>query len=60
VTRWDESVFALAERLHMPVYRLKQEMPLVEFLGWMHYYREDKGPVIDLSTASAADLAVFK
>jgi hypothetical protein len=37
-TDWERSLYVLAEFLHMPVYRIKQEMPLCELIGWCRHF----------------------
>jgi hypothetical protein len=37
------NVYALAENLHMPVYRLTDEMPVAEFLGWIEFNSQRRG-----------------
>lgn len=37
---WELTVYLLAEKLSMPVYKLKQEMPLAELMGWIQFIRE--------------------
>jgi len=39
---WETTLFILAEMLHIPVYKIRQEMPLSELLGWIHYI-QNKG-----------------
>ena len=34
----DIAVYELAYHLHMPVYKLAEEMPYEEFMGWMTYF----------------------
>ena len=36
---WERTLFILAEMLHMPVYKLREEMPLSEMLGWIRYIK---------------------
>ena len=40
MTQDERNLYALAERLHMPVYRLRSEMPYSEYRGWIEYLRE--------------------
>jgi len=39
MTGEERTLYALAERLHTPVYRLT-DMPYSEFLNWIEYFRE--------------------
>lgn len=41
---WDETLYILAENLRMPVYKILEEMPLKEFLGWLRYYQNKNKP----------------
>jgi hypothetical protein len=34
------NLFTLAENLHMTVERLRSEMPLREFFGWLKFYAQ--------------------
>jgi len=39
---WDASLYFLGETLHMPIYKIKAEMPLSEFIGWnKHFTRKN-------------------
>jgi hypothetical protein len=60
-SEWDESVYALAELLKMPVYKIKAEMPLSELIEWCRYFeRKNRAaappPPLELAAMSAADL----
>lgn len=39
MTQHEENIFALAERLSMGVWQLKQ-MPVSEYFGWMKYFEK--------------------
>jgi hypothetical protein len=39
MTQHEENLFALAERLSMGVWQLKQ-MPVSEYFGWMKYFQK--------------------
>jgi hypothetical protein len=41
MTAHERNLFALAERLHTPVYELREKMPMREYLDWIEYY-DDK------------------
>jgi hypothetical protein len=56
--RFEASLFVLGERLHMPVYKIRQEMPLHEFIGWLrHFNGGEKETPIDLTSIGKADVA---
>lgn len=37
----ERNLFALAERLHTPVYELKRNMGMAEFMQWCEYFSVD-------------------
>lgn len=41
MTTEERNLYALAERLHTPVFKLR-EMPYSEYLGWIKYLRESE------------------
>lgn len=44
----------------MPVYQIKREMPLDEFIGWMRYFNKDGEPKLtDLTQMSPDQLAAM-
>ena len=46
---WENSLYVLAEQLHMPVYQIRKEMPLSELIGWTRYYEnKNKPPPIEI------------
>ena len=55
---WETSLYVLGERLHMPVYKIKAEMPLSELMGWHRYFAEQQKPddSINLADMTEADL----
>jgi hypothetical protein len=62
---WDETVYVLAELLKMPVYKIKEEMPLSELIGWCRYFEKKNNPnpafgngapVFELASMSKEDL----
>lgn len=54
---YERALFGLGERLSMPVYKIKEEMPLYEFLGWLRYFnQDDEEEPIDLTEATPDDL----
>jgi hypothetical protein len=56
--KFDTSLYVLAERLHMPVYKIRKEMPLYEFIGWLRYFNGgDKPAPVDLTTVGKDQLA---
>lgn len=60
-SEWDESVYALAELLKMPVYQIKAEMPLSELIGWCRYFDQRTAkvaapPPLELAAMSKEDL----
>lgn len=54
---WEFTLYAVADRIHTPVYRLKTEMPMREFMGWLRYMQKPAEKPVDLATAGAEDLA---
>lgn len=34
---WEASLFVLADYLKIPVYQIREEMPLYELIGWCRY-----------------------
>jgi len=54
---WDFTLYVVADRLHMPIYKLKDEMSLREFIGWIRYIQGPKSKPIDLNNASQDELA---
>lgn len=46
---WERNLYSLAERLHTPVYKLRQEMPFSELLGWMEFLAEPSAPAFDVN-----------
>jgi hypothetical protein len=58
---WDETVYVLAELLKMPVYKIMEEMPLSELIGWCRYFEKRNNPtygepVLELASMSKEDL----
>jgi hypothetical protein len=41
---WDRTLYVVAERLCMPVYKLRAEMPLAELIGWVDHFRQQSQP----------------
>jgi len=57
-TDWDETLYILAEQLRMPVYKILEEMPLKEFLGWLRYYQNKNKPkAIDVTEFTPEQLS---
>ncbi len=54
---WEFTLYAVADRVHLPIYRLKAEMPMREFMGWLKYMQKPAEKPVDLATAGAEDLA---
>lgn len=54
---WEFTLYAVADRVHLPIYRLKAEMPMREFMGWLRYMQKPAEKPVDLATAGAEDLA---
>lgn len=54
---WEFTLYAVADRVHLPIYRLKAEMPMCEFMGWLRYMQKPAEKPVDLATAGAEDLA---
>lgn len=54
---WEFTLYAVADRLHLPIYRLKAEMPMREFMGWLKYMQKPAEKPVDLANAGAEDLA---
>lgn len=52
---WDNSVYALAERLHCFADDIRHRMTLREFIGWHEYYNKQDAPV-DLTEMSKEDV----
>jgi hypothetical protein len=50
-SEWEESLYNLGELLHMPVYKIKEEMPLSELIGWSRHFAKVKEPVKKEMTA---------
>jgi len=38
MTKWDESLYFLAEALHTPVYELREKLPMSEYVGWQKFF----------------------
>lgn len=53
---FEPSLYALAERLCTPVYRIKAEMPLEEFIGWLRHLNRQDEPV-DLTKMDESQIA---
>jgi hypothetical protein len=51
---WEESLYVLAEKLHTPVYVIRREMPMSEFMGWIRYY-SDSSPAQQSGIEFSAD-----
>jgi hypothetical protein len=41
---WEASLYFLGEKLHMPVYKIKDEMPLSELIGWLNHFKRSSKP----------------
>ena len=44
---WEACLYVIGERLQMPVYKIKEEMPLSELIMWCRHFspqQEDKEP----------------
>lgn len=54
---WEFTLYAVADRVHLPIYRLMAEMPMREFMGWLRYMQKPAEKPVDLATAGAEDLA---
>lgn len=54
---WEYTIYAVADRVHMPVYRMKAEMPMKEFIGWIQYMQGPKEKPIDLNNVTNDELA---
>lgn len=54
---WEFTLYAVADRVHLPIYRLKAEMPMREFMGWLKYMQKPAEKPVDLATAGVEDLA---
>ena len=46
----EKGLYVLAELLHVPVYKLKAEMPTSEYMGWQEYLSE-KNKVIEKASS---------
>lgn len=56
--KFEPSLYILGERLGMPVYKIRQEMPLYEFIGWLrHFNGKSEDVPMDLSSVKKEDLA---
>jgi len=58
----DETLYELASHLHLPVYRMRDEMPYEEFLKWMSFFqkrpvgwREDQRVYMQLAAAGVKE-----
>jgi len=58
LSQYEETFYILAERLHMPVYKIKSEMPLEEFMGWLNYYGKSAQPT-DLTSLNSDQVAAM-
>jgi hypothetical protein len=57
-SKFESSLYVLAERLHMPVYQIRKEMPLYEFIGWLRHFNGGEKPApVDLTNIGKEQLA---
>jgi hypothetical protein len=57
---WEHSLYVLAEKLHTPVYVIRREMPMSEFMGWLRYYAPDQSARSDGIEFSADSFGALK
>jgi hypothetical protein len=53
---WEYTLYVVADRLHTPIYRLKAEMPMKEFVGWIKYINGPVEKPVDLANISRDEL----